>query len=64
MSAATDARVMEAAILRSRNPREQTVYGEALYLVQHPETRVSTDADYPWWTPSMGCRPTPQGVVR
>jgi hypothetical protein len=58
------AAVLEAAICSAWLPREETTYREALLLVTHPEAPVSTDADYPWWTPSMGCLPTPEGGAR
>lgn len=64
MSAPTEPReaavqVLEAEIRRAQELREPVGAREALFLVEHPEVHVSTDADYPWWVPSMGCRPAP-----
>ncbi len=43
--------VLLAAITETRDPAERLAYREAVYLVEHPEVHVSTDADYPGWTP-------------
>lgn len=49
--------VLRDAILR--DPEQQVAYSESIVLVTHPEIAVSTDSDYGWWKPSMGCVPTP-----
>jgi hypothetical protein len=49
--------VLVAAIAHTADPAERLAYREAAYLVEHPEVHVSTDADYPGWTPGMAVAP-------
>lgn len=43
--------VLLAELAAAHTADDDLAYREALYLVQHPEVRVSTLADYPGWVP-------------
>lgn len=40
-----------AALAATNSPSDQLAYRLDLWLVSHPDAPVSTDADYPTWTP-------------
>lgn len=48
--------VLLAKLQGAWNPNEQLAIRESIALIEHPEW-CSTDADYPGWTPAMGCCP-------
>jgi hypothetical protein len=56
--------VMAEAAANAPSLHDKDAYREALFLVAHPETTVSTDADHGWWTPAMGCVSKPKGGAR
>ncbi|BBC30067.1 hypothetical protein SGFS_013610 [Streptomyces graminofaciens] len=43
---------LHAAAARSNSPSDRIAYALDEWLVQHPEAPVSTNADYPGWTPT------------
>jgi hypothetical protein len=46
--------LLAKAARKSESPSDQLAYRMDMLLVAHPEW-CSTDADYPGWTPAMGC---------
>lgn len=48
--------VLAAASSRSHSPSDRLAWRLDADLLDHPE-QCSTDANYPWWTPAMGCCP-------
>lgn len=43
--------VLADAMATHEHDSERIAYAEAIQLLLHPEAPVSTDADYPNWTP-------------
>lgn len=43
--------VLADAAKRTASPSDRIAYALDAWFVQHPEAPVSTDADYPTWTP-------------
>lgn len=46
------AATLHAAAARSHSPSDRIAYALDEWLVQHTEAPVSTNADYPGWTPT------------
>jgi len=46
------AATLHAAAARSSSPSDRIAYALDEWLVCHPEAPVSTNADYPGWTPT------------
>ncbi|MFJ8583682.1 hypothetical protein ACIRD2_03340 [Streptomyces sp. NPDC093595] len=43
--------LLRDAMAHSHSPSDRIAYALDLHLVTHPDAPVSTDADYPGWTP-------------
>ena len=48
--------VLAAALEATHSPSDALAYQLDLYLVTHPDTPVSTDADYPSWAAALADR--------
>lgn len=44
--------ILHAAAARSNSPSDRIAYALDEWLVRHPEAPVSTEANYPGWTPT------------
>jgi hypothetical protein len=44
--------VLKSASLHTSSPSDRIAYAIDTWLIEHPDTPVSTAADYPGWTPT------------